>query len=437
MVPRPASPPTKQGFKIMQRSVGVDGSHSRGVSANGEAEEGAAKKKTLEEREADYALAKERIYGKAENQRTPVVQGDEDGRGRTARARAGEATDLNTYDGNAALYPVYPSLYHPPKPDALSNISQQIQYTSTDPNFAFQMNGMQYSPYTQGSGYVNGTGQYPIQQGVPFVTPQNGQAYGMQQPYVDGNGNQMYMPQNGYPGGQQWHQQGYPGMIPVPGQMPMPQMGMNGSNTPNGWYPGQIPMMGGPMPMIPQGVQAFPTQYAYPPQMSQNHLVQPTPLRPQTLHHHSSASSSISSRSYQDGSRPHSRGSTTSTRSATSSVRLGAMYPGGGGPNYRQKGMKGQGLNGMTSLGWGDRGQRRAHSPVSDIQPNSGKGKLNDISHPRRPLPQSRHDGQVIPSPFTLLKRGNINSRKDQTGQQTTYLTTLHLSCRSHTKHIW
>lgn len=372
MVPRPASP--KQNFKIMQRATGsgAEGGSSRG-GANGESSEGGAKFKTLEEREAEYALARERIYGKADGGSSASVTGDEDGRARTSRATEHENVDpvpRHPYgaNGSSAIYPVYPSLYHPPKAEALPPGPPPQAYQPAETNFAFQMGSVQYPQYPQMTmnGYVGGNPQYPIQQ--------NSQPpYQMQPRYVDANGNPIYMIPSGFTPQQWQQQQGYPNtpanIMRASGQMPMPQAGPNA-----GWgYPGQMPQMmnmgPGQMPMIPQGVQAFPAQYAYPPQgmYPNHHLAQPTPLRPQALQHHSSASSSISSRSYQDGSRPHSRGSTTSTRSAASSVRLGAMYPigAGGGPNYRQKGMKGPGFNGMTSLGLGERRHTRGHSPVS------------------------------------------------------------------------
>jgi hypothetical protein len=376
MVPRPASP--KQSFKIMQRSTGSgEGSIGRN-GANGETSEGSARIKTLEEREAEYALARERIYGKAEEDASTSINGDEDGRGRTARAKDDDDIDPvprhpSGMNGSNAIYPVYPSLYHPPKAEPPLSAPLPEHYQAAESNFAFQMNGMQYPQYSQipMNGYPNGHYQYPIEQSAqpPFLN---------QPQYVDGNGNPIYVQQNGF-GTPQWPQQGYqavqPNMLQGHVQMQMPPMGsgISGQGLAPAWgYPQMIGMNPGQMPVIPQGVQAFPIQYAHPPQgqvMYQNHqYAQPTPLRPQALQHHSSASSSISSRSYQDGSRPHSRGSTTSTRSAASSVRLGAIYPigAGVGPNYRQKGMKGPGFNGMTSLGLGERRHTRGHSPVSN-----------------------------------------------------------------------
>lgn len=178
--------------------------------------------------------------------------------------------------------------------------------------------------------------------------------------------------------------------------LPIPAQGWVYLNT-NGQPP--IPQR---MPMIPQGVPAYHQPYAYPPPnqvVQQNNfpqLAHPAPQRP-PIHPHSSASSSISSMSYQDWSRPHSRGSTTSTRSATSSIRLGQRYQvGPSQPGFgRQKPPKTQGINGLTSLGLGEsRRSTRGHSPSSATTASSRSSRRTGsipVALPaagQHPLPQ-------------------------------------------------
>ena len=392
----------------MQRApLGSNGTHSSsaaGSLAGDElSESGVSKRKTLEEREAEYALARERIYGGASTDtgEEPDRFGDEDVPNRATRQEEGEIYPVprNAYGPNgSAIQPVYPSLYRPtaevsqpmqppqpsqPPPSLQSRQQPQQpqqqqtpqqpsqQYPTPDSIFVFQTPTIPYGQYGQmpmttygpvGNGYPS--------QGVGGQTP-----YAMQQiPYVNGSSTYMVQQsQNGY--GQSWPQTPNMGVNGQPnGNMMsgMPQVG----NT--GWSYNGIPMVGPnqPMPMIPQGVQVYPQQqYRHPSQTLQQPnmyttLAQPTPMRPGPIPHpHSSNSSSISSRSYQDYSRPHSRGSTTSTRSAASSVRLGVLYPAGEppAPRYRQKGMKGQGFNGMTALSPGEKKSTRGHSPVCAI----------------------------------------------------------------------
>lgn len=379
LAPRPPTP--KQSFKIMQRvPVGSAGSASSraGSVVGDENEAGGSKRKTLEQREADYALARERIYGNDGNataSAAPSEVGDADtARPRNARQRDAEDSDDDFVPRQpyGHIQPVYPSLYHP------KGTSSEPTQEPNDQVYGYQP-GSQYS-------YANQPVQMPAYGGGPM-----GNGYGGQQQvfpprqggYMDGSA-PPFVPQNVF-GAPPWPPQGMP-------NGPMPQMG-----APGAWSYGPAP--GHPsMPIIPQGVQSYPQQaYAYPPQYANpppqhahqqrpfnGNLVQPTPLRPGPLPHpHSSNSSSISSRSYQDYSRPHSRGSTTSTRSAASSVRIGVMYPAGNNAmphGYRQRGMKGQPYNNHSgsssnnnnnnppNTASGEKRSTRGHSPVSFAQ---------------------------------------------------------------------
>jgi len=348
LAPKPPTP--KQSFKIMQRvplgSAGSASSRGGSVAGDESSEAGGSKRKTMEEREAEYALARERIYGSQAEAQSSEMAGTETDESRARVSRQSEdEDDFVPRRSNGQPQPVYASLYHP-KPEPVQPPPPPQPAYQPDSMFAYQQN-----PSTYGYPYVNGYTQQALQQ----------QPYPPRQGYMDGSA-PPFIPHNGY-NGSQWPQMPQP-----PGPVPGPSQG---------WYnPTMAPNQ--PMPMIPQGVPAYPQQYPYqqqhqphPQQQAFAPLVQPTPMRPGPQPHPlSSTSSSISSRSYQDYSRPHSRGSTTSTRSATSSVRLGAMYPAGNagpaGPGYRQKGMKGQGVTSMTSLGLGEKRSTRGHSPVSD-----------------------------------------------------------------------
>lgn len=384
LAPKPPTP--KQSFKIMQRvPVGSSGSaSSRAASAAGDSEASGSRFKTMEEREANYALARERIFKDSEtiaspdSATAPASTPDEmEQRGRTLRGqpRTDEDDDFVPRRVASSLQPVYASLYHPqPDPTPPLSAYQQRQpsgqdvpgqqvYQHPDNGYNYQSNVQDmYAFGVQNGGFTSTPTQNGYtQQGHPMYTAPN-------QPYIDHN--HQYNNANGYPP-QPWQQ------FSPPSQP--------GSDSPNGtsmyapappmvpgygYPPGQMGLPG-QMPMIPQGAQAFPPQYAYPQQGSPYHqLAQPTPTRPGfPPHQHSSTSSSISSRSYQDYSRPHSRGSTTSTRSATSSVRLGAMYPaqtGGSGARYRQQGMKSQPVGTSLFASSSDGQAARGHSPVRD-----------------------------------------------------------------------
>lgn len=357
IVPKPPTP--KQTFKLMQRvplgSAGSASSRAASVAGDDASDAGGSKRKTLEEREAEYALARERIYGRdgqsAAGSTEAIVDVDET---RTKSTRQEVDDDDFVPRSAIALQPVYPSLYRPKAetPGPPPQIPVQPNY-QPDPSFAYQPAPMPY-------GFAYGNNGYPQQPSNGYHQQPN---YPPAQPYMDGSA-PPFIPHNAY-GGNQWQ----PGSANR-GQMPVQQQ-----HQQQQWY--NMPLQTNqPMPMIPQGVQAYPPQYPQqypqqPPQMYAS-LVQPTPVRPGPQPHpHSSNSSSISSRSYQDYSRPHSRGSTTSTRSAASSVRLGAMYPAnhashaGPGPGYRQRGMKGQGVNGMTTYSLNQTRTTREHSPVS------------------------------------------------------------------------
>lgn len=365
----------------MQRTPALgerpDSASSTDIQSNTAADARANRWKTLEEREAAYAAAREKIYGKGgdveESASISKTEGEPPSRAAAALEDDIDPVPRRRYPAAGGQFEVvYPSLYHPPKgshtPSPAPGMADQYQqnlygYQQTM-GYAYQMDMNSYPLAGQmpGGGYTHP----PPQQ----MQPQQG--YAMQS-YMDNQYTMSQQQQQAYPvpGWQQPQGGGaYPQMTPNQQYSLIQAAQQNGQ-----WQYQQ--MVNQPMPMIPQGMQ-YPTgpAFGYPssqPLQPQQRpaaamypsLVQPSPQRPGPQPH-SSASSSISSQSYQDGSRPHSRGSTTSTRSAASSVRLGAMYPvaQGPGPGYRQKGMKQQGLNGMTSLGL--EGKRtRGHSPVS------------------------------------------------------------------------
>lgn len=397
LAPRADTPPQK--FRIMQRTQANSSTSSdanglsrvsSAVADDAGSDASSSKKRTLEEREAAYNKARERIYGATDGTDEPT----ETTAARSATVRGTRPVQDETDDFETAprippaiseptFQPVFPSLYDPPK--ASTNGVAGPSGTSYDPSTSYQHETMRqhYPPQPQVQmqmpQYMTG---YPQQPGYrPEYAHGSQQQYGM--PSFMPQSNMYNVPQhvsNGYPG--QWgpaqqhqhqqHQQPPYGRQQMPPNQPIPQGWMPPNHGQGqGQGPMPMPMQNQPMPMIPQGMQ-YPGVYGHPPQQQgYPPLMQPTPTRP-AVHPHSSASSSISSRSYQsyhEGSRPHSRGSTTSNMSATSSVRFGAMYPANQGGGYRQKGLKGQTVNGMNGLpGFGtssDKRSTRAHSPVS------------------------------------------------------------------------
>ena len=393
LVQKPPSP--KQNFRIMQRASGAYGSRAVYASADDVQDHAASKHQTLEEKQAKYVAAKQRIYGEvlkdSSGALSDAVGGEDDEiRGRRPQRFDEEPDPIprHTFGSGAlpaaVLQPVYPSLYYPPREDQQVHMAPPPPQNHFGlPSFAFPADGLQYAAFPQVSPHLAPSYVSPAEMPNGYtINMQPGRhSYPLHQtfgdPSIHPNAAYMGQPSNGY-GTQPWQQapsaEGYvPAMPPnqqphmMSGHMVMLPMPMNG----HGWsYPHGMPQMmgsGQPMPMIPQGMQPYLSSYPTPPQqgMYQN-MVQPTPIRPNPYPHSSSASS-ISSRSYQDGSRPHSRGSTTSTRSAASSVRLGAMYPAGQPPNYRQRGLKGQGFNGLTSMGLLERRSTRGQSPVGDL----------------------------------------------------------------------
>ena len=384
----------------------------------------AKKALTLEEREAAYALARERIIGPAvddppsDAQKTATFSSSSS---MPSSAAVSEPRQEDDTISRPTMEPIYPSLSHPSRQETLP-IPDRQQLPPIFPPYAYSDGNHFFPPPpppTHNLPQQGYAGQpYPSQLGP---LPYGGQPYEPPQPsYMS---TQAYNPQG-------WSQ--FPGqpMMPDPSQsLPVPAQGWVYLNT-NGQPP--IPQR---MPMIPQGVPAYHQPYAYPAPaqaVQQNNypqLAHPAPQRP-PIHPHSSASSSISSMSYQDWSRPHSRGSTTSTRSATSSIRLGQRYQvGPSQPGFgRQKPPKTQGINGLTSLGLGDsRRSTRGHSPVSlqhqTLTRNADKSPL------QRPPPQ---DLLGVPDPYPSLcpLRVNIPCLNDQTGLPRMSHTILHL-CRS------
>ena len=304
LVPRPKSPP--QNFRIMQRAINSEAGPSNSASHSGEDDSSVNRAKTIEEREQAYALARAKIYGSAVATDSTVLVND-----RSRRSGMEESEPVPRRGVPQAWEPVYPSLYNPPQPD--------YHQTSFVPG-----------PYDASQSYGYQPAQYPSYAQMPDMQPVGGYAgipNNAQYPSGNGYQQQQYMRSmtpvgpTGYPT-QPMQGDGY-GQWPMNGQNQMGSMGGWGySNMPTNQHV--------PMPGIPQGMQYSPNPYQ--PQLYNQHpgIMQPTPSRP-SPYHHSSTSSSISSRSYHDGSRPHSRGSTTSTKSGASSVRLGAMFPASSG----------------------------------------------------------------------------------------------------------
>lgn len=412
LAPRAPSPPPK--FRIIQRASanGESNGYSRSSSVAGDdaSEAGSSKPRTLEEREAAYQKARQRIYGSSTDAEADLTPQEANSKPQITRQR--EANDFDDVPRRAYIppntaapvyEPVYPSLFNPPNPEPLRPANPP-----TDPSFGYQQASMHYPMYgNQANGGMSGYPSNQVNGGYPIAPAPPTNGYGsVPQPYMDGNRSMYFGQPAAYNG--QWRQDGSTTGYPPPlgpanqqmnaGQMPM--MGQNWSYATNG---NPMPSPHQPMPMIPQGLQ-YPQSYGYHPQMQMQaqsqmytNLVQPTPLRP-APYPHSSASSSMSSRSYQDGSRPHSRGSTTSTRSAASSVRFGAMYPANQGGGYRQKGIKGQSIimNGLTTLGLGmERKNTRGQSPVCYLSKILYDNADSQSSATTASSRSSRRDGSI------------------------------------------
>ncbi|KAL7421819.1 hypothetical protein Q5752_003590 [Cryptotrichosporon argae] len=357
LVKRESTLPAQQ-FQIMRRAPAASGAgSSRATSVSGddgETSSGSRMQKTLEERELAYAQARKRIIGDDElptGDRLPANQ---------SRPPLDDADPVPRHAYGADFEVVYPTLRNDGQTTPGPVPAQVVP-------FAYQ----QAAPY-----------QHP--QPAPYPPYP---AYATQaMPYLPSDPNRpVYMPIDPYAGG-----------APYSGQPPY-YVGWQGAvptHNAGGWVyphvqpqPGMMVPAAQGMPMIPQGIQYPapypPAQYAPMPPHQPSHLAQPTPLRP-GMQPHSSASSSMSSRSYQDGaSRPHSRGSTTSTRSAASSVRLGVMYP-TGQQHYRQRPMlggQGGGFSSMTSLS-SDQRRGRGQSP-------SQASTTSSVSSRQAPLIQS------------------------------------------------
>lgn len=411
LAPRADTPPQK--FRIMQRAQpnSSNSSDANGLSRTNSiapddagSEASSSRLRTLEEREAAYIKARQRIYGGTDGSdealETTTTAPIATIRG--SRPVQNDSDDFETAPrqppivvaSEPTFQPVYPSLYDPPKSTSTNGVAGPSGQPY-DPSNSYQHDTMRqhYTPQAQAQMHMPPyLGNYQPQPGYqPEYAHGQQQQYGM--PSYMNQGNPYGVPQHvntGFPNQwghphprqqqhhhhqqqqQQQQQQTSYGRQQMPPNQSLPQGWMqpdHGQGSSQGQGP--MPMPNQPMPMIPQGMQ-YPGAYGHPPQQQvYPPLMQPTPTRP-AVHPHSSASSSISSRSYQsyhDGSRPHSRGSTTSNMSATSSVRFGAMYPANQGGGYRQKGIKGQGMNGMNALpGFGTSSEKRstrAHSPVS------------------------------------------------------------------------
>jgi hypothetical protein len=362
--------------------------------------------KTIAEREQEYAAARERIYGK-EGEGEAVAPSSTSTNGEVRnRQLSGREEEIDTTRrpgansrGRQDFDVVYASVVHPLKPDVPpTQVFPSMYGYQQQQQQQFQMQAqhaqMQQQPQLVGPNMQNLNYQhmsiYPngMANGYP---PQGMQPNGfgpVTSPFTNGMPQPPYMP----PGhsNYQWQNQQnvgrYNGQVVGAQQMPnaMPQMGMpgyqqwygNGMGVGNPQMPhvGQMPppmlmpamSQHTPMPALPQGLPYSPAYYNQPqqyPSTVSSSLAQPTPMRPGV--NHSSTSSSISSRSYQDYSRPHSRGSTTSTRSGASGVRMGARYATDTQPGARQKPMKAQCCHGMTGLGLGDQEKKKSRGQSS------------------------------------------------------------------------
>ncbi|TXT08929.1 hypothetical protein VHUM_02403 [Vanrija humicola] len=436
LVPEATAPQTQ--FRIMQRatpSAGETENSSRATSVSGEdngTESSGPRGKTLEERTLAYALARKRIIGEGLDDDAVSSTSASFPRSRQHSRFGDDEDDMDMMPRRA--YPpdmeyVYPTLYPTGDNQGNPGIPHGMPIPQTAPYGYAPLQGGPYQGYmAQGMGYPPNDGRVYMPPPYPNM-PQ--QAYGAQ------------VQMGGYPQGWQQPQMqpGPPNMMvgaQGPGMMMPPPVGQ-------GWYP---PDMGMPpqhpsnmMPMIPQGMPYAPS-YPHPQPHPGPTLVQPTPMR-HDRHPHSSTSSSISSRSYQDmnsnmNSRPHSRGSTTSTRSAASSVRLGAMYPvGGQAPvyGYRQKAVKvasssatigpsagvaeprRNGRQSPASTTSSSRSSRRASS-IQITQPLPGQHPLpqrpdwaaNNVPYHPSPLPPPGHSGHsdASTSDFPPLHRGLV-----------------------------
>ena len=311
------------------------GASSNGFARSARAEESTPRLRTLEEKEAAYAQARERIYGKSDVDGAASLTIDQ------AVGRA-EDEDFDPVPRNPYGISSQGLLYEPNLPGQMYSSGHLGEppdpHMANNPLFGYAPNGMPY--------------------GYPPVIPEMGTYTSPAANYVN--------PQLAYPGFPVG-QAPYPGvwiqaepwqqaqMMPIP--LPNQQVSM-----PQWIYGAPPPMQQAPMMPPPGTAYVGYAPYPYHPAIYPP-IMQPVPTRPQPPR--SSASSSMSSRSYQDFSRPHSRGSTTSTRSAASSVRVGKMYPANPGP-YRQNTMKAPSLGGMTTLTEMDRRRSgRGHSPVS------------------------------------------------------------------------
>ncbi|EIW70369.1 hypothetical protein TREMEDRAFT_73438 [Tremella mesenterica DSM 1558] len=455
MVPKPPSPTQK--FKIMQRANdNVNDGHrgsSTEFSAESSAQAQAMKKKTLEERELAYALARQRIYGSGSDpSKTGISNANGGGNEINGSVKQGmddefDPVPRHLYAGepsspyNASGEPVYASIFHPVKSE-----SQPVPQRQA-PQQAYA--GYMYHPNQHPTQFVYcpprtiGPQGYPDESGYPTpqMAPMGPIPYGPSAQYSEGSSTYIgpstqpqYAPSD-WPTQppSQYHNHAPPHpMIPEHMAMPPPGWVYLGPQPPNAVG---IPPR---MPMIPQGMPAYPQPFPYPPSQSYNSrtlpvarpsmtngggLAQPVPHRPGIFPHSSSASSisSVSYQSYPDGSRPHSRGSTTSTRSATSSIRFGQRYPMNG---LRQGGKSG--INGMTSLVHSDRRSTRGHSPSSITTASSSRSsrRTNSIqlappAPGQFPLPQrpdwAANNVPYYPSPLPLQVPQIPNGASSQT----------------------
>jgi hypothetical protein len=277
----------QQKFQIMQRRPNSSTATANGAIANGSGngEGGPTSRKTLEQREAEYAQARERIFQKQGEESAAASDNVERERGREpSRARRGEEDDLgptaSRFPVQRPFEPVYASLYHSQLDNAAlaaNNMGQQAYDSSMGmlPHQAYYGTDGQYGMYPMqlphggqyADPYAMGALQMPIPP-VPMQVPPSGhQAYTPAQGY-DLNGQPILLVSNGMGGYVPWGPQTnmpmqVPGVPGAQGVSAQPGMGLGGVPPPSGG-------MGMPPMQQPQWTYGNPATRA-PPNASHPH----------------------------------------------------------------------------------------------------------------------------------------------------------------------
>ena len=370
----------QQKFQIMQRrpassANGVAANGNGGTGNNGEA--GPTSRKTLEQREAEYAQARERIFqsqtqsqshGQNEDKAIPAESSDRN------RGRQGEEDDLgptaSRFPVQRSFEPVYASLYHPPADTATTAASMGQPY---DPNRgmmhqAYYSADGQYITYPQlphGGQYADPYAMGGLHMPIPTMSmPIPPNTHSQHQPYTpaqgyDMNGQPIMLVSNGMGGYVPWGPQvQIPPAQAVPGVggVPPPSIGIG---MPLHQQRQQWAYGNPPMPLVPNG------QTPYAGRSNGSNLPPP----PASISSHSAFSSPTSASSF-------------------------GGYSGAGsvaGPSSRQ----GSGTFGPVS-GVGPQGQ--------NIQPG-GLGLHQHLQHPKPQRPQPTHQHSYASSSISSSSR--------------------------------